>query len=166
MNASGDNVTATTRTVTVVRPSQMPTGSLVGKPPVKADSASPIGEVAQAMRDANASLVLISTGPAAGPPRVVTEHDLVLALAEGLCPTDPVSRVTSHDGAVVAPGTKLADVADSLLRDDATCVLVVDHGEVTGTLSAKDVLAALVASWASRERPGPGPDATSELWLG
>jgi len=166
MTASGDNVTATVRTVTVMRPSQVPTGSLVGKPLVRADDSWSIGEAAQAMRAANASLVLISTGPAAGPPRAVTERDLVLALAEGLCPTDPVSRVGSRHSVVVAPGMKLADVAASLLRENATCVLVVDHGKLTGALSAKDILAALLASRASGEPSGPVPDATSELWLG
>lgn len=85
-----------------------------------------------------AAIVLDGTIPG---PAVVTERDLLRAVADGLDPSS--ERVEDHmTGSLVtaAPGWPLDDAAALMVKHGIRHVLVFDVGELVGVLSMRDVV--------------------------
>jgi len=110
--------------------------------PVQARPDESLGVVAGRMTDAGLSLAVLS-GP--GEPAVVSERDLVRALAEGLGPESPVGPVATRHPVVVAADTSLRAAADLMLAQSVRHLLVVDSGgRPVGVLSAREALRTLL----------------------
>jgi len=80
------------------------------------------------------------------PIALVSERDVVRALAEGASPdTTTVREVMTEDVAVAEPREPAADVMARMLDNEIRHVPVVDDGVVIGMVSARDVLASAAA---------------------
>lgn len=75
-----------------------PVGAPALRPPVRARPEATLAEVAKGMREHGVSSVLVGDGAAS----IVTERNLVEALAAGLALTTPVSAVATDDPLVAA----------------------------------------------------------------
>jgi signal-transduction protein with cAMP-binding, CBS, and nucleotidyltransferase domain len=81
------------------------------------------------------------------PPCIVSERDLVAALAEGLDPDrSDVADVMTADVAYAAPSESVLTVGLRMLDNEIRHLPIVDDDEVVGMVSARDVLAVLVRS--------------------
>lgn len=81
---------------------------------------------------------------------IVTERDLVSAVAEGADPaTATVERYMTRDPVTVTPDTDVAEAAALMLNLGVRHLPVVEDGQVVGMLSARDLLGDL--SWEAPE---------------
>ena len=79
------------------------------------------------------------------PPALVSERDVVAALAEGADPDGTFARdVMTEDLVVATPGDALLDVATRMLANEVRHVPIVEDGVVVGVVSSRDLLRALV----------------------
>jgi CBS domain-containing protein len=96
----------------------------------------------------------VAVVPGAGPTGddvegVLSERDIVRALAEGANPDVEVARnVMTLDLATASAGDTIISVAECMLDNEIRHVPVVDDGAVVGIVSERDVLRSLVS-----ERP-------------
>lgn len=79
---------------------------------------------------------------------VVTERDLVRAVAAGVDPTrEPVHRWMASDPDTFPPGTDVFEAAEWLLEAGYRHLPVVDdHGELLGVVSLRDLLRGVLES--------------------
>jgi CBS domain-containing protein len=72
---------------------------------------------------------------------IVTERDLLCAVADGVDPTTAtVERYMTRDPVTVTPDTDAGEAAAQMLALGARHLPVVDGGQVVGMLSARDLL--------------------------
>ena len=71
---------------------------------------------------------------------IVTERDVMAAIADGFAVTAPARAFMTADPAVAAPTNESADVALRMLELGVRHLIVVDHGRVVGMVSARDLL--------------------------
>jgi CBS domain-containing protein len=82
------------------------------------------------------------------PLALVSERDVVRALAEGADPDDvPVSEIMTEDVEVAAPTDLVYDVIGRMLENEIRHLPVVEDGAVVGMVSARDALGALAEAW-------------------
>ena len=81
-----------------------------------------------------------------GEPGIITERDLLRAIADGSDPrTVPVSRYMTSDAVAVTASWEVVDAARTMVERGFRHLIVKDHdGEVTGIVSIRDMVAALV----------------------
>ncbi|HET9731906.1 MAG TPA: CBS domain-containing protein [Acidimicrobiales bacterium] len=102
-----------------------------------------IRQAAGEMEDAGVSAVI--AGPS--PLWLVTEHDLLGALASGLGPGAPVGEVASRAPVWVSPNTSVRDAAHMMSSRRVRHLVVVDpSGEPVGLVDILDVVEALTES--------------------
>ena len=78
------------------------------------------------------------------PPALVSERDIVGALADGVDPDGTFARdVMTEDLVVAAPGDLVLDVAARMLDNEVRHVPIVEDGVVVGVVSARDLLRVL-----------------------
>ena len=88
--------------------------------------------------------------PDADGPGILTERDMLEAIAEGQDPdTEPASSHLTRDAVVAAPDWPLMQAAQTMLSGGFRHLVVCEGDEVVGVLSVRDVLRA----WT--ERGGP-----------
>jgi len=114
------------------------------------DAMSPVSAVVgpeHTLRQASVRMIQNWTGAAvvldgALPgPGVITERDLLRALADGLDPdTEHVGDHMTEELITAAPGWPLARAAALMVKHGIRHVLVFDGGELTGILSMRDVV--------------------------
>jgi CBS domain-containing protein len=114
------------------------------------DAMSPVSAVVgpeHTLRQASVRMIQNRTGAAvvldgALPgPGVITERDLLRALADGLDPdTEHVGDHMTEELITAAPGWPLARAAALMVKHGIRHVLVFDGGELTGILSMRDVV--------------------------
>jgi CBS domain-containing protein len=76
-----------------------------------------------------------------GPTSIVTERDIVRALADEADPdTVWAADVASSDPAAIDPDTTVAAAAELMAKRQIRHVPVKSNGEVTGTVVAEDIL--------------------------
>ncbi len=87
----------------------------------------------------------VVTGPD-GKPGIITERDFMHALAEGSDPrTTPVSSYMTSDAVTVTASWEVVDAARRMIQGGFRHLVVVDdRGLVTGVVSIRDMVAALV----------------------
>ena len=96
---------------------------------------------AMASRRVGAVVVVDPDGEGAG---ILTERDVLVALAEGVDPdTETVAAHLTADIVYAAPGWTLEQAAEAMLRGGFRHLVVLDEGEVAGILSVRDI----VRSW-------------------
>ncbi len=99
-----------------------------------------IREASKAMagRKVGAAVVVDPEGEGAG---IVTERDILRAIADG---TDPdVETVGTHltsEIVYAAPTWTLTEAAEAMLRGGFRHLVVLEHGEVVGVLSVRDIV--------------------------
>jgi len=78
------------------------------------------------------------------PPALVSERDIVNALAAGLDPDDTRARdVMTEDLAVAAPTDGLLDVTFRMLDNEIRHIPIIEDDVVVGVISVRDALRAL-----------------------
>ena len=78
-----------------------------------------------------------------GPAGVLSERDIVAALAEGAhADRDRVRDFMTPDIASVAPSASILEARQCMLENEIRHVAVVEHGKTIGLISMRDVLAA------------------------
>ena len=107
--------------------------------PVSVPRTATVRDAAAAMQDAGVSCVLVGEEPW----WVVTERDLVGALAAGLGPATPVAEVSSTAPVWVTPGTHLPDGFRMMARHHVRHLVVVgEDGRPRAVVALEDLLPA------------------------
>ncbi|HZD65921.1 MAG TPA: pyridoxamine 5'-phosphate oxidase family protein [Acidimicrobiales bacterium] len=121
--------------------SESPIGFLHLRQPPRVDAGTPVAEVARRMREDGVSLVFVGEDPAG----VLTERDLVAALAREEGPDATAAAVASSAPVTATVGTPLG-VATSRMLDHGIRHLVVvdDAGDPVGVLSLREAARMLV----------------------
>lgn len=115
-------------------------------PPSRLHSVEPsatLADVARQMRTADAdSVAVMAGGRLVG---IVTEHDLVRAIADGVNPKEARAEVVmSANPATIGQDEEVSVVAMKMMRLGIRHLPVVDRaGQPIGLLSARDLVAAL-----------------------
>jgi CBS domain-containing protein len=113
---------------------------------VRADDT--FAEAARVLREHHISSVIVQDGDR--PSGIVTERDVVNAVAEGLDPgSTKVSERMTRELTTIEPKTDIADAARVMAERRIRHLPVVDRGELVGIISIRDLL-----SWAVEEVTG------------
>lgn len=127
------------------------------------DPEAGLGEVAARLGELGVSALLVGGGPG-----IVTERDLVRALASGAGPEAPVAAHSTGHAIAVTGSTPIVEVA-ALMLNERLRHIVVRHEDGTGVVSLRDVAAVLLSSvdhrlWLASLRVSVQP--ATEIWLG
>jgi CBS domain-containing protein len=107
-------------------------------PPITAPSDANIRDVASVMADKNVGLVILTTdGTIAG---VVSERDVVRAVAQGKKLDDKAIDVATKKVVTVAPDASLGDVLLSMSEHGIRHVVVAQDGRPLGVVSIRDIV--------------------------
>lgn len=119
-------------------------GELWIQPALILEPGTTLTEAARAMRvrDVSSAVVGIPGAPVA----IVTERDLVRAIAESRAADEAVERIATSDPLTVERSTTVLDAATTMLRAGLRHLVVVDDHKVVGVVSMRDLLGALVTS--------------------
>ena len=116
-----------------------PVHRLMAKPVVFTDADTTLRNLAAAMTD-EAVGALVVRG-ADGSTTIVTERDIVEALADGADPDDTwAGEVSSLDLTAAGPEDRLSDVVHLMAERNIRHVPVMAYDSVVGMVSARDVL--------------------------
>jgi signal-transduction protein with cAMP-binding, CBS, and nucleotidyltransferase domain len=116
--------------------------TLVHRPAVQVHMEDSLRAVAETLTEESIGVVVVK---GAHPPCVISERDLVGALAAGLDPDQsPGTEVMTDDVACATPDETVLDVGLRMLDDEIRHLPIVEDDVVVGVVSARDVLAALV----------------------
>ncbi|HUC36244.1 MAG TPA: pyridoxamine 5'-phosphate oxidase family protein [Acidimicrobiales bacterium] len=108
--------------------------------PVRIAPDSTLQAAANAMREADVSLLLVGRDQA-----ILTTHDLTRALNAGLGPQDAVSTTVVTNMISVDQDTTVVQAAADMLRHEIRHLLLHDfRGEVVGVVALRDVVSVLV----------------------
>ena len=117
-----------------------PVGDLVSRPAVHVSRDDSITHVAQIMWANGVSAVLVGTGHGS----IVTEHDLVAAVASD-CPSDVrIDEVATVSPVSVPSDTDIVDAAALMLNEDVRHLIVEFHDGSDGVVSIREISAALL----------------------
>jgi CBS domain-containing protein len=97
-------------------------------------------EVSRSMRDrkVGAAVVVDPEGEGSG---ILTERDVLLAVAQGANPdSETAADHLTPEIVYAAPGWTLEQAAEAMLRGGFRHLVVLDHGEVAGILSVRDIV--------------------------
>jgi CBS domain-containing protein len=127
---------------TEVSPGSDTVALLVGAPVAKVRVDATLHEVATAMVGACVGALVVGERRGA-PTGIVSERDLVRALAEGRDPdATRAGDIASTDLVWCAANATIAEVATEMMDEYVRHVLVEDRGRLVGIVSARDVLGA------------------------
>lgn len=116
-----------------------PVHRLMTRPVVFADTEMTLRTLAATMAEESVGAVVL-LGPD-GPSTIVTERDIVEALADGADPDDTwAAEVASLDLVTADPDDTVAEVVRMMVTHDIRHVPVRAYGSVVGMVSARDVL--------------------------
>jgi CBS domain-containing protein len=116
---------------------------------VWAEADEPLTELARRMRANRVGALPVRDGDRLL--GIVTEQDIVQAVADGAAATALAGERMSPDPALVAPAEDCADAALRMLELGVRHLLVTEHGAVTGVVSARDLL--MISAWPERVPP-------------
>jgi CBS domain-containing protein len=123
--------------------------SLVNRPPVVVHPESTLRAVAETLNEESIGAVVVRGerppgAPGSRPEGVVSERDIVRALAEGLDPdTTRAEDVMTVDLASASPSDPVLTVVTRMLDNEIRHLPLVQDGVVTGMVSERDVCRAL-----------------------
>ena len=119
-----------------------PVRNLVTRPPVLVRGDDPIRRVARLFVEESFGAAVVR---GLGRPAIVSERDIVRAVADGLdLDTTCVEEIMTDDLAVAGPQDRVADVARTMLDDEIRPVPVVADDGIVGLVSGRDCLRAYV----------------------
>lgn len=116
--------------------------TVANRPAVLVDGQASLRQAAELLTEESVGVLVVrGYHPAA----LVSERDIVRALAEGRRPdTDRVESVMTLDVASTSRRTPIVEVARMMLDNEIRHVPVVEDGVVITVVSARDVMAALL----------------------
>lgn len=125
--------------------SDMTIDSLIGDDVVTVADDASLLEVAQTLTSADISAVVVgSPGSVTG---VVSERDIVRAVAEGTDPATTLAKAVASSTIVWADvATSVGDVAEQMMEKWVRHVLVEKDGGLVGIVSARDLLGLYASS--------------------
>ena len=113
-------------------------------------------EAAEKMVERGTGAALVIDGELAAP-SIVTERDLLIAVARGQDPaSEPVSDHMSEGVLTAAPDWSLERAAAEMSRRNVRHLVVFDDGEPVGVLSMRDIVRCWTSDGATSEMPLPG----------
>jgi signal-transduction protein with cAMP-binding, CBS, and nucleotidyltransferase domain len=116
---------------------------LITRPPVEVVLQEPLRKAAQTLAREVIGVGLVRQ---TWPPAVVSERDIVAAIAEGADPDqERVEDVMTDDVVSVRPRDPVLEAGRRMLENEVRHLPVIDDGVVVGVVSERDVLRALVA---------------------
>jgi CBS domain-containing protein len=124
--------------------------TLVKRPPVVVHPESTLRAVAETLSEESIGVVVVrGTRPPGAPGSraegVVSERDIVQALADGLDPDQArAADVMTLDLASAAPSEPMLAVAARMLDNEIRHLPMIDDGVVVGVVSERDVLRVLI----------------------
>ena len=114
------------------------------------------------LRDAAAAMCQRKVGaavvldPEAPGPGVITERDVLRAVAEGKDPDrEIVGSYLTSELTLASPDWSLEQAAAAMVRGGFRHLLVVDGGEMAGILSMRDIVRCWTGDGATSEMPAP-----------
>ncbi|MFZ5427026.1 MAG: putative nucleotidyltransferase substrate binding domain-containing protein [Thermodesulfobacteriota bacterium] len=120
-------------------------GSLSLREPVFVDAGTSVAGAARAMRAARATACLAGTPEA--PAGIVTERDIVRAVAEGMDLKAPISAIMTPGVVSVSSGELVAEAFLAMIRHNIRRLAVTNgDGRVTAMLEERDLMAARLES--------------------
>lgn len=118
-----------------------PIRTLVTRPVVKVHHEATLRQAAETFAAESIGAAVVRD---TDPPGVLSERDVVRALAEGADPDqERTGDVMTEDVASVAPAEPLSRALRLMLDNEIRHLPVIEDGVVIGMLSARDVLAAI-----------------------
>jgi signal-transduction protein with cAMP-binding, CBS, and nucleotidyltransferase domain len=112
------------------------------RPPVQVHIEDSLRAVAETLTEESVGAAMVK---GTHPPCLVSERDLVAALAEGADPAATrAADVMTEDVASATPDETVLDVGLRMLNNEIRHLPIVEDDVVVGVVSARDVLAALV----------------------
>ena len=119
--------------------------TLAKRPVVVVEPDATLRQVAETLADDYIGVAVVRATPPPGPGTraegVISERDIVRALAEGANPDiERVENVMTLDIETAAPADTIVSVAERMLDDEIRHVPVVDDGMVVGVVSERDAL--------------------------
>ena len=115
---------------------------LIKRKPVTAGLNNNLSDVAKLMKENDVGSVVITEGNR--PVGIITERDLVYAVADGLSPETPVTKVMSYDPVKVRQDEDVSSALSLMVsRNIRHLVVVNDEGDLVGVVSSKDMLKAV-----------------------
>ena len=132
--------------------------SVVQRPVVVVDPDATLRQVAETLAEDYIGAAVVRATPPLGPGTraegVISERDIVRALAEGADPDiERAESVMTLDMVTAAPRDTIVSVAERMLDDEIRHVPVTDDGEVVGVVSERDALRIFVAEYQSARQP-------------
>jgi CBS domain-containing protein len=121
----------------------MRVGVLVNPGVVWAEADEPLAELARRMRSHRVGALPIRDGDRLL--GIVTEQDIVQAVADGVAATALAGERLSPDPALVSPTEDCADAALRMLELGVRHLLVMERDAVIGVVSARDLL--MLGAW-------------------
>ncbi|HXM55354.1 MAG TPA: CBS domain-containing protein [Candidatus Dormibacteraeota bacterium] len=123
--------------------------TLVNPGVVWAEADEPLVALARRMREHGIGSLPVREGRRlAG---IVTERDVVGAVADGVATTATARTCMTRDPALATPAEECADVALRMMELGVRHLLVVEHGQVVGVVSARDLL--MLEAWPGHQPP-------------
>lgn len=119
--------------------------AIMTTPAICVEPSATLREVATALRDANIGALVVLPGDR--PMAVVSERDVVRALADGADP-DAVwaADVGTEEPRYVTPAHPVPRVAEQMLAAGIRHMPVVDENQIVGMVGARDALESLTAT--------------------
>ncbi|WP_291999168.1 CBS domain-containing protein [Caldivirga sp.] len=104
------------------------------------DASTPIRDAAKVMTNDKVGLLVVTNGgKMIG---VVSERDIMRAVADGVNLSEPVERITTRNVVTINPDSTLYEAAELMHRFNIRHLVVVDEvGNPIGVLSVRDVVA-------------------------
>ncbi len=114
---------------------------LIARPPIIIDGNNSIADACKLMKkESVGSLLVLLDGVAKG---IVTERDVVYAIADGVPLTEKVSKIMSSNLVTVDSSTDVSDAALIMTSRKIRHLAVVEDGKIIGVISLRDVARAL-----------------------
>ncbi|MFY9487867.1 MAG: CBS domain-containing protein [Solirubrobacterales bacterium] len=113
----------------------------------------PLRAVAKLMTERGVGAAVVVDPDAPGP-GIVTERDILRAYAADRVTSDePVGDHSTERAVFAAPDWSLERAADEMVRGNFRHLIVIDHGEITGVLSMRDIVSCWARDGATSEMP-------------
>lgn len=104
-----------------------------------------LAEASSRMRDRRVGSALILVQPRGAGHGIITERDLLRAMADGVDPGDtPVSAYMTSNAVTITSDWHVVDAARTMMDRGFRHLLVVDEGRLVGVLSMRDMVKALL----------------------
>ncbi len=120
-------------------PNDLPVSALVGDEVERIAADATLIDVAVALHERGIGMLAVGDGPR--PAGVVSERDLVRALAEGMDPATTTAIDVAHtELRWVEPHTTVGEVAAEMMSNWVRHVLVGSDGALVGVVSVRDIV--------------------------